>query len=64
MSKEKVYGVVRTGGNKKAIVYRAESYDMLDLPEGFMSKREAKALLQNLAIKLLVLQDLPTPYLK
>lgn len=44
MGKEKVYGVVRTGGNKKAIVYQAESYDMLDLPTGFMSKHEAKRL--------------------
>lgn len=47
MSKEKVYGVVRTGGNKKAIVYRAESYDMLDLPEGFMNKREAKGIAKS-----------------
>ena len=41
---KKVYGVIRTGGEKKVIVYSALSFDMLDLPEGLMSKFEAKQL--------------------
>lgn len=44
---KKVYGVIRSGGDKKTIVYRADSFDTIDLPEGFMSKREAQEIAKS-----------------
>ena len=41
---KKVYGVIRTGGSDKTIVFESDSFDMPHLPVGLMSKREAKQL--------------------